>query len=158
MARFEFAPGTRLPVSAEVAQGALEAIAARSRGKLAPAAVVAAAKPVKHPLHRCFTWDDTIAAQKHREEEARHLIRCVVMREVDGETLGEPVRAYVNIRTEEDSDYRSMVDVLSDDELGEKLLRHALDEARSWQRRYRSLEQLREVCRALDRVIEEVAV
>lgn len=158
MKRLDFASGTRLPVPSQVAIGALVAIAARNGGRIVPAEVVAAAKPPRHPLHGCFTWDDTVAAQKHREEEARRLIRAVVVREMDGDTLEEPVRAYVNIRTLEDSDYRSVVDVLADDELAEKLLARALAEARSWNRRYRSLQQLWEVCRAIDEVVDRIAI
>ena len=153
-----FAPGTRLPVPARVAQDALESIATANHGRLLPAAVVEAATPERHPLHRCFTWDDTIAAQMHREEQARRLIRSVVVREVAGEALDEPVRAYINGRTADSSDYRSVVQVLADDELADKLLSRALDEARSWRRRYRSLERMRDICQAIDRVLDEVAV
>ncbi len=46
---------------------------------LTPAKVVVAAKPKSSPLHQAFTWDDSEAARKMREHEARQLIRSVVI-------------------------------------------------------------------------------
>lgn len=46
-------------------------------GKLTPALVVADAQSKKSPLHECFEWDDSVAARKHRENQARTLIRSV---------------------------------------------------------------------------------
>lgn len=38
-----------------------------------PADVVEAAKDKNSELHKCFTWDDTVAAEKWRKQEARVL-------------------------------------------------------------------------------------
>lgn len=55
----------------------LYALADANNGRLTPAIVVAAATDPESPLHNRFTWDDTEAAIKHRENEARALIRTV---------------------------------------------------------------------------------
>ncbi|HTI78936.1 MAG TPA: hypothetical protein VL614_00645 [Acetobacteraceae bacterium] len=56
------------------ARRALDAIAARNKGRLTPNEVVAAAKSPRSPLHRHFTWDDRKAAASWRLDEARTLI------------------------------------------------------------------------------------
>lgn len=44
-------------------------------GALTAKIVLEAATPETHPLHSHFEWDDTIAARKHRLDQARRLIR-----------------------------------------------------------------------------------
>jgi hypothetical protein len=46
-------------------------------GRLTPQIVLDAAKRESHPLHEYFEWDDSIAAQAWRVEQARGLIRSV---------------------------------------------------------------------------------
>lgn len=47
------------------------------RGRLSPADVVETARDPSSPLHHCFDWDDTSAAESWRIEQARRLIRSV---------------------------------------------------------------------------------
>jgi hypothetical protein len=54
----------------------IEALESRS-GKLSPLDVVEAARAKDSPIHGCFDWDDTEAANKWRLEQARELIRRV---------------------------------------------------------------------------------
>ena len=46
-------------------------------GRLTPTAVIEAARDPDHPLHECFTWDDSTAAHAFRLHEARQLIASV---------------------------------------------------------------------------------
>lgn len=46
-------------------------------GRLLPADVVAAARSTKSAMHRWFEWDDGVAAERYRLEQARELIRAV---------------------------------------------------------------------------------
>ncbi len=54
----------------------LEAIE-NERGQLKPEDVVTVAANPEHPLHDCFEWDDTMAAEQYRIDQARTLIRSV---------------------------------------------------------------------------------
>lgn len=45
------------------------------QGRVTPRQVVDAARDPSNPLNSHFTWDDSEAAEKHRENEARSLIR-----------------------------------------------------------------------------------
>lgn len=144
---YEYTVGARYGIDPQTAGEALAAIASQRGGHLDPAEVVQAARTPRHALHPVFEWDDARAAELHRVEQARHLIQRIAVRL---EPEQEPVRAWVNIRTETESDYRGIVDVLSDAEMQAQLLRRALAEAQAWQRRYRHLEQLAEIFAALE--------
>lgn len=61
---------------------ALERIERENGGVLEPRTVWMSARSESHPLHRKFTWNDTKAADKWRDEEARRLIRAVYRRVV----------------------------------------------------------------------------
>lgn len=64
-------------MSQSMVKACLESLAERDGGRLTPDAVVEAARDPTSPLHDHFTWDDTLAAQKCRLDEARTLIRSI---------------------------------------------------------------------------------
>lgn len=47
------------------------------RGRLTPAQVVEAARATSSALHDCFEWDDSVAAEQYRIDQAREIIRRV---------------------------------------------------------------------------------
>ena len=63
-----------------------------SDGAVTPARLVEVSKPKNAPLHGEFEWNNTIAAQKYREEQARQIIKNIVIIEVD-EKEEEPKQA-----------------------------------------------------------------
>ena len=86
---------------------------ASEEGILKPASVVEAARSESSPLHPCFTWDDSVAAEKQRLHEARLLIKCIrIERPETGRT--EPV--YVSVRTEDARGYMRIADITTVDE------------------------------------------
>ena len=46
----------------------------QQQGEVTPEVVLDQARSPKHPLHPYFEWDDTVAALKHRLNQARELI------------------------------------------------------------------------------------
>ena len=77
--------------SDDAIRAALKAVE-KQDGTLTPTRVVEAAKPKSSPMHDSFEWDDSIAGQKFREEQARTLIRTVwVEREVEGTFIEMPL-------------------------------------------------------------------
>ena len=76
---YEIRDGFRIPVSGQIVGKTIEAIKRRNAGSVTPSQVIDEAQSEDSPLHPCFTWDDSDAAQKYREEEARRLIRCYVI-------------------------------------------------------------------------------
>lgn len=57
--------------------------------------VVEAAKRRSSPLHNAFTWNDAVAAHNHRMDEARDLIRCVLVRKTPD---SEAIHAFIHVR------------------------------------------------------------
>lgn len=84
----------------ELLKAELEAIRAE-RGVLIPQYVVEAARPQSSPLHRFFEWDDEKAAEQHRVETARGLIRSVRIqyREPTEDEAALMGRGYLSVRT-----------------------------------------------------------
>lgn len=70
---------------------------------ITPAMVVQAALDKQSPLHQFFEWDDTQAAEKYRLWQARKLIATVYLVPSDAPD-SEPVRAFVNIQSEEEDE------------------------------------------------------
>jgi len=68
------------------------------RGELTPALVVEAARPGDSPLHGQFEWDDAVAAELHRQEQARTMIRRVTIKVTHSneEVTDYKVRAWVS--------------------------------------------------------------
>lgn len=130
-----------------------ERIARKHNGILRPADVVDEARNPDSILHRAFEWDDSVAAEAYRIQQAKELIRVQV---VVIENRQEPVRAFVSLSRDRltDGGYRITADVLNDRDLYREMLLDAADELRSFQRKYNRITELSEVfaaAKAFDR-------
>lgn len=129
----------------------LEQICTQAGGVLRPEDVVVFAKNPRTALHSWFTWDDTAAAREHRLWQARQVIRVCVT--VQDNQQGPPLRTYVSLYEDRGQDgYRLLTDVMSDEEMRDKLLTQALSELRTWQEKYRQLEKLVPIFAAAEKV------
>jgi hypothetical protein len=119
----------------------LKTLSDRHRGILKPQVVVDAARDPSSPLHDRFTWDDSVAAEKYRLEEARNLIRLVI--EVIPNTDNKPHNVYVSLSQDaaKGGGYRTMVSVLSAAESRAILLEDARREMESFEQKYRTLQE-----------------
>lgn len=125
------------------------------RGSLTPQFVLEKARDEGSALHSCFTWDDSEAAEKWRQTEARRLIvRVKVEVQARPSELPIRVRAYTSLMSDRLSGggYHSTVTVMSDAGLRAELLRTALAELQALQRKYRHLSELSMVMQEIDRV------
>lgn len=88
--------------------------------------VVNEARPSESPLHDGFEWDDGVAAEKHREEQASLLIRSVRVVVIDTATSEEiSVRAFVAVGPPDrkvERNYLSLGRAISDEEAWETVL------------------------------------
>lgn len=129
-------PNKKIPV--KVVANELQAIE-RENGILEPEAVVKSAKAKNSPLHKFFTWDDTVAAQEYRLEQARGLIRAVIV-EVKVENKSYNVRAYYNITDEtEPRSYRAVSEITANQAHLDRVVERAWAELEAWQARYDNL-------------------
>lgn len=152
---YRFKAGSRLPkAQAQEVGEHLNAISKKADGTLTAETVLSDAAKKRSPIHDFFEWDDTIAAGKHRMEQARHLIRCVEVIYSDVPEQSEPCRAFVTIRdceTLDPSDYVSTYQIMSNADHRTALLVQARREMREWASRYRHLAELAEVIAVIDK-------
>lgn len=113
----------------------LERLREENGGLLTVAAIVEAAKDEDSPLHKHFDWDDTHAAEKYREWQARALIqKCKITVEHRPDTI---VRAYVSVPSDrKEGGYRAVQDVINDADLKESLLKEMRVRIAYWQKQY----------------------
>lgn len=122
-----------------------------SGGLLLPETVVEAARSPKSPLHRHFEWDNTVAAERWRIEQARYLLRVTVEYiTIKGSEV--PTRIYVSLSDDQNRDggYRLTTDVLSDDDLRRCLLQDALRDIEIFKNKYGRLKELAGVIKAME--------
>lgn len=130
-------------------------------GTMTPERVVAAARSADSALHDGFTWDDTEAANKCRIEEAKLILRAiVVVEERDG--MEVEVRAFCNVREKDDEGgyedkgiYVPTHKAMSDADYREYVLRQALRDAEAYANRYRAFEELARIIKAIDTTVRQ---
>lgn len=131
----------------------LERIAKQNDGILQPEIVVEEARRPSSPLHSKFTWDDTEAAHQYRIYQARNLIRVVV--QMIPNTADSHERVWVSLKKDRENEgggYRTLVSVLSDNDLREQLLQQAFEDMEYFQEKYSKLQELTEIFSAMNTV------
>lgn len=131
-----------MPISAQVVGEHFEALE-NKHGCITPKIILDSARSEQSAIHKCFEWNDNVAAEKYRETQASFLIRNLTVRIVDMEEKKvEPTRAYVNVKQQNTSNFISMCRVLEDDKLTELMLEQAKSELLSFQKKYSTLQEL----------------
>jgi len=154
--------GTSFRCDAGEAAAALEEIRSATGGRLAPGDIVDAAKSPAHVLHGDFEWDNKKAGRLYRIVQAKHILRSIMVRPAESPQhvvrqfypvkrapiAGEPVsKAMV---------YSGMEAILADPDQRADLLNRALKELIAVQKKFRALQELAPVFRALNEVLETV--
>lgn len=137
-------------INPQVAGEELERIRVRHNGRLTPAAVVLEARNIDNPLHPTFEWNDAVAANSYRVEQAKYLIRSIEVT-FDEPAEAKPTRAFVSVVKEDARAYTSITDAMSDPEMRGQVLYAAFRELEVWRSRYAELEELAEVFASIDR-------
>lgn len=132
----------------------LKKIASANDGKLYPRAVVDAARPAGSPLHSSFEWDDSVAAEAYRIEQARKLIQVSVTI-LPGSA--EPIRAFVSLTTDrkQEGGYLPVETVMTSFDLREQMLTDATAELKTFVTKYNTIKELVEVTTAANKFISE---
>ena len=138
-----------MSVKADVAAAELERIREENPdGILDPEEVVFASEDEDAVLHGLFTWDDKKAAHGYRIEQAKYIIRNLVVVE-DAEDESRTTRAIVSTGNRM---YQPITTVLSDADLRSRLLEAAKAEMQAFKQKYRHLKELAAVFAAMDEV------
>lgn len=124
-------------------------------GFISPGLIVQAARSSNSPLQSCFEWDDKIAGEKYRENQAGDMLRKLVIINPTEKPDKEDqiIRAYVNvISPDKNRQYVSIIKALSNDGLRDQVLLQAIAELKAIQAKYNDLIELAEVFKAIEAV------
>lgn len=117
--------------------------------KVTPQEVLDKARDEKTELHKCFEWNDSIAAEKYRLQQAGNILRMLVI-DTDKKDV-EPVRAF-HLSTQKNT-YQSVRVILSDENEYQALLKRAKRELETFKRKYSTLSELESIFEAIESIL-----
>ena len=117
-------------------------------GGLTAKRLVDESRPEDAPLHKEFEWDDATAAEAYREEQARYIIRSLIVQ--PEATKNEVVRAFFPMA--EHKVFESLPVILSDAKKTDALLDMAMRELKAFELKYSTLSQLAPVFEAIEAI------
>ena len=114
-----------------------------SEGDLTREAVLEYAKDVKSELNKCFEWDDSIAGEKYRLQQASWILASISI--VVKEEPRKSTRMYVSIKNDDKKVFKNIVSVLENDDEYKQLLDKAERDFISYKEKYQNLLQLNDL-------------
>ena len=112
-----------------------------------PAQIVDKARDSSTELHKCFEWDDAIAAEKHRLNQARQVVRHLVIRETIREDK-PPIRFL--FKPESGAGYQPTQIIVRNQDSYQALLESALRDLEALRVKYHSLSELESIFDAIE--------
>lgn len=135
---YEWTPGSCHKVDANIAGAVCEQLEAENN--LSAKSLLDVSRPEDAPLHSEFEWDDSAAAEKYRESQASHIIRHLAVR-LESKPQ-EPVRGFFQVKRADPHSYTRLGVILTQHDARAELMRKALAELDSFQRKYNTLSEL----------------
>ena len=128
-----------------------------SDGAVTPKRLVEVSKPKDAPLHDEFEWNNTIAGQKYREEQARQIIKNVVIIQIsEEEEKPKQIKCWVNsdrafVPTDErQHKYLTIDTALSNSEWRDNLIKAAKRDMVSFIAKYKRLNELANIIKDMN--------
>jgi hypothetical protein len=115
MKKYQFRPGFAWKVDPELAGKTIEKLAEKTDGQVTPLMVLREAEKKNSPLHSCFDWNNSEAAEKWRIHQARLLMGSLIVNIEYSEP--QTIRAFVNIQTPERQSYYPINMIMDDKEM-----------------------------------------
>lgn len=114
--------------------------------KITPQEMVERARNEQSELHKCFEWNDTVAAEKYRLQQARVVLSMLVFKTKTEEE--QKVRIFS--LTTEKYVYQPTKQFLVQADEYQQLLKRALAELQAFKEKYSSLAELEDVFNVID--------
>lgn len=114
-----------------------------SREELTREAVLEYAKDKKSELNKCFEWDDSIAGEKYRLQQASFVLSSISI--VVSEEPKKATRMYVTIKNEDKKTYKNIVSVLENEDEYKQLLDKAERDFVSYKEKYQDMVKLKDL-------------
>ena len=99
-------------------------------------------------LHKCFEWDNDIAAEKYRLVQARYVVHHLVIEEKEVPTDRPEIRFFVKTGNKEG--YKETKIVVQKEDEYKALLARAWAELRAFKKKYSCLKELQEILDLID--------
>jgi hypothetical protein len=141
-----------IKVKAHIVADEITQLIESNNGAIIPETVVRAARPKRSRLHKCFEWDDKKAAKLYRVEQAKHILRAVIVEyETDDENCPTvEVRAFPNIETDGGNYYTTMARVAEDEEMSEQLENQIYRDLCFMRKKHKNIKRFSQVWQAVD--------
>lgn len=151
METYSWKAGVQFPVKAEVAADTIKQLQA-SLGKQTVTAkeLLDASRDENAPLHNCFEWNDTIAAEKYRQYQARKIIISIEVTKSDAPIT---TRFFVNVvetAPKKQGEFATIWTAMENSDWKQQVLQNALRELRNFQKKYSIYTELAGVWSAID--------
>lgn len=135
-------------------------------GSLSKEMIVDAARPEASVMHKLFEWNDSIAGEKWRQQQAKTMLSClhivVEQSTPDKEFERFTVRAYVNSETDDSRTkgaYISVTDALQQNApTRETIISNARRELSEFKKKYSTYTEFADVIAAIERLEDEDGV
>lgn len=108
-----------------------------------PQDILEKARDEKSELHKCFTWNDSIAAERWRVHEARIITRQLVIKEEQTPTDRPEIRLFY--KTDNESGYKPTELIVQKEDEYKELLKRAYAELRAFKVKYSMLKELEQI-------------
>lgn len=105
--------------------------------------IVDAARDEGSELHKCFEWDDSIAAERYREKQARDVVHHLVIEEKVVPTDRPEIRIFHKV--EQGRGYQDVRRIVQDEDSYQNLLARAWAELRAFKAKYGMISELKEI-------------
>jgi hypothetical protein len=159
--KYKASDGARLNDSQAARYGSRITHLKEKKGFVTPEIVINDAKNPKSPLHDYFDWNDREAAESWRIEQAKYLIRHIVVTIINDDKP-ETIRQFYSItpttdmHTDSPKVYVTLDDVLSNVDTRKEVIAYALRELEGWKARYKQYSELSGLIEILEDEIRKV--
>lgn len=136
----------------KVAEEIMEVCDSSDLSDAKPEDVLEKARDEDSELHKCFEWDDAIAAEKYRLRQVGYIIRLLVIREEHDETEKQIERPEVRVfyKTKENEGYKPTKLIVQKKDEYQALLERARAELRAFKAKYSMLKELESIFELID--------
>lgn len=145
-----------VPADAQRVATELDAIY-EEHGKVTPSLIVEDARNTERETHKLIEWDETVAAEKYRLEQARYIMRnIIIVRTEQAEIKEEPkiikFRAYEGVEVDHERYFMPMPVAISREDTRIYMLKQAMAALNAFRQKYGMIKELSAVIDAIDNI------
>ncbi len=132
----------------------------KEKGIVSPRELLELARPEDSILHDLFEWDDSVAAEKYRLVQARHIMNHLTVELItNGESIKAPAFINIELTTDEDGQgYLDIESVVKSKTLKDHMLEQAMKEMITWKARYNLYKELNQIFEVVEKVQKELSL